>query len=68
MNRLHKLTLLTVISILGLSTVETAHASNAIAMVRKEYTTDKYRVLPEFKQDIPGIDTYEKYAQYLPDL
>ena len=40
----------------------------AIAMVRKEYTADKYRVPPEFKQDIPGIDTYEKYAKYLPDL
>ncbi len=40
----------------------------AIALVRKEYTEDKYSVPAEFKQDIPGWNTYQKYAEYLPDL
>lgn len=39
-----------------------------IQMVRQEYTDDKYSVPPEFKQDIPGITTYQRYAEYLPDL
>ncbi|PSB12835.1 hypothetical protein C7B62_00300 [Pleurocapsa sp. CCALA 161] len=40
----------------------------AIALVRKEYTEDKYTVPAEFKQDIPGWNAYQKYAEYLPDL
>ncbi|MBW4536062.1 MAG: hypothetical protein KME09_19165 [Pleurocapsa minor HA4230-MV1] len=40
----------------------------AIALVRKEYTEDKYSIPAEFKQDIPGWNTYQKYAEYLPDL
>lgn len=40
----------------------------AIALVRKEYTEDKYSIPAEFKQDIPGQNTYQKYAEYLPDL
>ncbi|NJR44793.1 MAG: hypothetical protein HC775_02715 [Hyellaceae cyanobacterium CSU_1_1] len=40
----------------------------AIALVRQEYTEDKYSVPAEFKQDIPGWNTYQKYAEYLPDL
>ena len=39
-----------------------------IAMIRKEYTEDKYAIPPEFKQDIPGTSTYQKYAEYLADL
>lgn len=40
----------------------------AIALVRNEYTEDKYSVPAEFKEDIPGLKTYQKYAEYLPDL
>jgi hypothetical protein len=40
----------------------------AIALVREEYTEDKYSIPAEFKQDIPGWNTYQKYAEYLPDL
>lgn len=40
----------------------------AIALVRKEYTEDKYSIPAEFKQDIPGWNTYQKYAEYLPNL
>ena len=29
-----------------------------IAMVRQEYTEDKYSIPPEFKEDIPGTSTY----------
>ncbi|MBE9048712.1 hypothetical protein IQ255_30780 [Pleurocapsales cyanobacterium LEGE 10410] len=39
-----------------------------ITMVRQEYTADKYRIPPEFKEEIPGISTYQKYAEYLADL
>lgn len=39
-----------------------------IMLVRKEYTEEKYSIPPEFKADIPGISTYQKYAEYLPDL
>lgn len=37
-------------------------------MVRNEYTDDKYQIPSEFKEDIPGITVYQKYAKYLPDL
>ena len=40
----------------------------AIAVFRNEYTEDKYSIPPEFKEDIPGISTYQKYAKYLADL
>jgi hypothetical protein len=40
----------------------------AIALVRKEYTEAQYSIPAEFKQDIPGWNTYQKYAEYLPDL
>ncbi|MEM8672671.1 MAG: hypothetical protein AAGF83_02185 [Cyanobacteria bacterium P01_G01_bin.67] len=40
----------------------------AIALVRKEYTEDKYSLPAEFKSDIPGVAVYQKYAEYLPDL
>lgn len=40
----------------------------AIAIVRKEYTEGEYNIPAEFKQDIPGEQTYQKYAEYLPDL
>ena len=39
-----------------------------IAMVRQEYTSDQYQIPQEFKEDIPGINVYQKYAKYLPDL
>lgn len=39
-----------------------------IAMVREEYTEDKYTLPPEFKEDIPGKSTYQKYSEYLADL
>ena len=39
-----------------------------IAMVRKEYTADKYKIPPEFKEEIPGIDVYRQYVEYLSDL
>ncbi len=39
-----------------------------IQMIRQEYTEDKYSIPSEFKQDIPGISTYKRYAEYLPDL
>ncbi|HEY9768297.1 MAG TPA: hypothetical protein V6C71_07275 [Coleofasciculaceae cyanobacterium] len=42
--------------------------SRAIALVREEYTADKYSIPSEFKEDIPGISVYQKYAEYLPDL
>lgn len=34
-------------------------------MVRKEYTSNEYKLPPEFTQKIPGIDVYQKYAKYL---
>jgi len=40
----------------------------AIAIVRKEYTEDKYSLPAEFKEDIPGFKVYQRYAEYLPDL
>lgn len=40
----------------------------AISLVRKEYTEDKYSIPAEFKEDIPGYNTYQKYAEYLADL
>ena len=40
----------------------------AIAVFRNEYTEDKYRIPPEFKEDIPGTSTYQKYAKYLADF
>ncbi|WP_319420669.1 hypothetical protein [Pleurocapsa sp. FMAR1] len=39
-----------------------------IAMVRQEYTSNQYQIPQEFKEDIPGINVYQKYAKYLPDL
>ena len=39
-----------------------------ISMIRNEYTQDKYTIPPEFKEDIPGTSTYQKYAEYLADL
>lgn len=39
-----------------------------IAMIREEYTEDKYTLPSEFKEDIPGKSTYQKYAEYLADL
>ena len=39
-----------------------------IAMVREEYTEDKYTLPSEFTEDIPGKSTYQKYAEYLADL
>ena len=39
-----------------------------IAMVRQEYTENKYSIPPEFKEDIPGTSTYQRYAEYLSDL
>ena len=39
-----------------------------INMVREEYTPDQYQIPAEFKQDIPGIETYRQYAKYLADL
>jgi hypothetical protein len=43
-------------------------ADKAIALVRQEYTESKYDIPAEFKQDLPGWNTYQKYAEYLPDL
>ena len=40
----------------------------AIAVFRNEYTSSKYSIPPEFKEDIPGTTTYQKYAKYLADL
>ncbi|MEM6613237.1 MAG: hypothetical protein AAF652_13460 [Cyanobacteria bacterium P01_C01_bin.72] len=40
----------------------------AIALVREEYTEDKYSIPAEFKEDIPGFNTHNKYEEYLPDL
>ena len=39
-----------------------------IEMIRQEYTGNKYSIPSEFKQDISGLSTYKKYAEYLPDL
>ena len=40
----------------------------SISIFRNEYTEDKYSIPPEFKEDIPGTSTYQKYAKYLADL
>ena len=45
-----------------------ARKVKAIALVGKEYTEDKYSSPAEFKADIPGFKTYQKYAEYLRDL
>jgi len=39
-----------------------------ISMVRKEYTAAQFAIPSEFKEDIPGINVYRQYAEYLPDL
>lgn len=39
-----------------------------ISMVRKEYTAAQFTIPPEFKEDIPAINVYRQYAEYLPDL
>lgn len=39
-----------------------------INMVREEYTPDRYQIPAEFKQEIPGIETYKQYVKYLADL
>lgn len=39
-----------------------------ISMVRQEYTAAEFTIPQEFKEDIPGINVYQQYAQYLPDL
>ena len=39
-----------------------------INMVRKEYTASKYQIPSEFEEKIIGVEVYQKYAQYLPDL
>ncbi|MCC0178994.1 hypothetical protein I4641_18665 [Waterburya agarophytonicola K14] len=39
-----------------------------INMVRNEYTSHKYQVPEEFKQEISGLEVYNQYAKYLPDL
>jgi len=39
-----------------------------IKMVREEYTPNQYQIPTEFKQELPGIETYQQYAKYLPDL
>ena len=40
----------------------------AISLVRQEYTEDKYSIPAEFKAEIPGQQTHDKYAEYLPEL
>lgn len=45
---------------------ETAY--KAIALVRQEYIESKYDIPAEFKQDPPGWNIYQRYAEYLPDL
>ncbi|MEL6438454.1 MAG: hypothetical protein AAFQ80_04240 [Cyanobacteria bacterium J06621_8] len=40
----------------------------AISLVRKEYTEDKYSLPAEFKEDIPGVKVYQRYAEYLHEL
>ncbi len=37
-------------------------------MVRKEYTSNKYQIPREFKENIPGISIYNKYSEYLVEL
>lgn len=33
--------------------------------IREEYTADQYRVPPEFNQEIPGLNVYNKYEKYV---
>ncbi len=40
----------------------------SISMVRKEYTSNKYQIPREFKENIPGISIYNKYSEYLVEL
>ena len=54
-------------AVLKVSFLERLH-QETIAIVRKEYTEEKYHIPGEFKEDIPGFRTYQKYAEYLPDL
>ncbi|MGF1542450.1 MAG: hypothetical protein ACFCU5_18740 [Pleurocapsa sp.] len=46
-----------------LSTWNKPHKS--LIMVREEYTSDKYKIPPEFKQEIPGLNVYKKYEKYI---
>lgn len=39
-----------------------------ITMVREQYSDREYSLPPEFSQVIPGENTYNKYAEYLPNL
>ena len=38
---------------------------NSVIMVREEYTANEYRLPKEFTLEIPGLNTYQKYAKYL---
>lgn len=37
----------------------------SITLVRQEYTANEYALPKEFSLDIPGLNTYHKYAKYL---
>ena len=37
----------------------------SMMMVREEYTANKYKLPPEFKQEIPGLNVYKKYEKYI---
>ncbi len=37
----------------------------SMMMVREEYTSDKYKLPPEFKQEVPGLNVYKKYEKYI---
>jgi len=39
-----------------------------INMMRGEYTSEKYKIPTEFKQEIPGINVHKQYIKYLADL
>ena len=39
-----------------------------ITMIREQYSDREYKLPSEFKQEIPGENTHEQYAEYLADL
>ncbi len=42
--------------------------NETIEMVREQYSDREYSIPPEFKKEIPGVNTYHQYAEYLENL
>ena len=44
------------------------HSHETVTTIREQFSPQEYSLPSEFKEDIPGKSTYQKYAEYLADL